>query len=306
VAPRVLIVDDDVDVREVLRIRLERDGLEVHLARDGGEALESARMLTPDVVLLDIVMPDSDGFEVCRELKADTRTRGCAVMFLTARGASRDEASGLIAGADDYIVKPFDLDDVSTRVRLALGDGDSTATTVDTPAPAAEPAEGSEPFRLRAKILTVSDGVAEGTRDDASGRALIEHLTAAGFEVDDTAVVADGVKSVAEALRGLIGGSYPGVVLTCGGTGFGPRDLTPEGTRAVIDREAPGLAEAMREASNRPDKPFGMLSRGVCGSVGTTLVCNLPGSAAGAVECIEAILPALPHALELLAGRRPH
>lgn len=158
---------------------------------------------------------------------------------------------------------------------------------------------------LTARVLTVSDGVAEGTREDRSGVALFERLEAAGFHVDDRRVCADGVESVAQALRELADG-FAGVIITTGGTGFGPRDLTPEGTRAVIDREAPGLAEAMRIASNADGRPFGMLSRGVCGTVGGALVCNVPGSASGAVECLEAVLPALPHALELLGGGRPH
>jgi molybdenum cofactor synthesis domain-containing protein len=100
--------------------------------------------------------------------------------------------------------------------------------------------------------------------------------------------------------------AFAGLVVTTGGTGFGPRDLTPEGTRSVIDREAPGLAEAMRRVSDTDDRAFGMLSRGICGTVGEAIVCNLPGSSSGAVECLEAILPAVPHALELLAGEHPH
>jgi molybdenum cofactor synthesis domain-containing protein len=158
---------------------------------------------------------------------------------------------------------------------------------------------------LHAKVLTVSDGVAEGSRDDASGVALVAALEDAGFTVDEHRVTADGVDAVAAALRELTSG-FAGLVVTTGGTGFGPRDLTPEGTRAVIEREAPGLAEAMRLASNAGGKPFGMLSRSVCGTVGAALVCNLPGSSSGAVECLEAVLPAVPHALDLLAGGRPH
>jgi len=158
---------------------------------------------------------------------------------------------------------------------------------------------------LAAKILTVSDGVAEGVRDDASGRALLQRLTEAGFVVVEQRVVPDGVESVAEALRNLATG-FRGLVVTTGGTGFGPRDLTPEGTRRVIDREAPGLAEAMRIASNAGGRTFGMLSRGVCGTLGEALVCNLPGSAGGAVECLEAVLPAIGHVLDLLAGGQPH
>jgi molybdopterin adenylyltransferase len=158
---------------------------------------------------------------------------------------------------------------------------------------------------LRAKVLTVSDGVAAGSRDDKSGTALVARLRDAGYDVAAHEVTADGRDPVADALRALTAG-FAGLVVTTGGTGFGPRDLTPEGTRAVIEREAPGLAEAMRRASDRGDRAFGMLSRGVCGAVGQALICNLPGSSTGAVECLETALPALPHALELLAGEHPH
>lgn len=152
----------------------------------------------------------------------------------------------------------------------------------------------------RAKVLTVSDGVVAGTREDRSGDALVDRLTAAGFEIVDRRVVADGVEPVAEALREQAAG-FEGLIVTTGGTGFGPRDLTPEGTKAVLDREAPGLAEAMRLAN-----PLGRLSRATAGAVGTALVLNTPGSTTGAVECLDAVLDVVPHALELLAGGRPH
>jgi len=151
---------------------------------------------------------------------------------------------------------------------------------------------------LAAKVLTVSDGVVGGTREDRSGQQLVERLTAGGYEVVDRRVVADGVETVAGALGDMAAG-FAGLLITTGGTGFGPRDLTPEGTRQVLDREAPGLAEAMRLAN--PSK--GRLSRGLAGTLGQCLVVNTPGSSAGAVESLEAVIDVLPHALDLLAGR---
>lgn len=151
-----------------------------------------------------------------------------------------------------------------------------------------------------AKVLTVSDGVAAGTREDRSGAALADQLVAAGFTVVDRAVTADGVDPVAKALTALTR-DFTGLVVTTGGTGFGPRDLTPEGTRAVIEREAPGLAEAMRLVN-----PAGRLSRGVAGTVGRALVLNAPGSMTGAIECLDAVIDVVPHALDLLSGGRPH
>jgi molybdenum cofactor synthesis domain-containing protein len=156
----------------------------------------------------------------------------------------------------------------------------------------------------RATVITVSDSVARGAREDVSGRELGRLLTGAGYAVEGPVVVADEHAAIVAALRAAAARSA--LVVTTGGTGFGPRDLTPEGTRMVIDREAPGMAEAMRRASDTPGKPFGMLGRGVCGTVGQALVCNLPGSSNGALECVEVIIPAVPHALDLLAGGRPH
>jgi molybdenum cofactor synthesis domain-containing protein len=158
---------------------------------------------------------------------------------------------------------------------------------------------------MRAKVLTVSDGVADGTRDDKSGRALVEALGGAGFDVVEHRVTADGIEEVATALRSLTDG-FAGLVVTTGGTGFGPRDLTPEGTRAVIEREAPGIAEAIRRASDEGGRGFGMLARGVAGARGQALICNLPGSRSGALEGLDVVLPVVGHALELLAGGHPH
>jgi molybdenum cofactor synthesis domain-containing protein len=153
---------------------------------------------------------------------------------------------------------------------------------------------------LLAKVITVSDGVAGGGREDRSGPILVEHLAAAGYDVVAHVAVADGTESVAAALRAACAG-FAGLVVTTGGTGFGPRDLTPEGTLEVVDREAPGLAEAMRLVS-----PLGRLSRAVAGTVGQAVVLNTPGSTKGCVETLDAVLDVLPHALGLLAGEQPH
>ena len=149
--------------------------------------------------------------------------------------------------------------------------------------------------RLPAKVLTVSDGVIHGTRVDTSGAALVELLVAHGFDVVETKVVEDGSDSVAAALTALTDG-FAGLVVSTGGTGFAPRDETPEGTRRVIEREAPGLAEAMRLVN-----PLGRLSRGVVGVRGQAIICNTPGSPKGCVEQLSAVIDVLPHALRLLA-----
>ena len=149
---------------------------------------------------------------------------------------------------------------------------------------------------LTAKVLTVSDGVVAGTRDDRSGVVLVERLRDAGFEVVEHRVVADGRQSVGEALAELAL-DFHGLIISTGGTGFGPRDLTPEGTRVVLDREAPGLAEAMRAVN-----PLGRLSRGLAGTRGTALIINTPGSPGGALESLEAVLDVIPHAIRLLTG----
>jgi molybdopterin adenylyltransferase len=147
----------------------------------------------------------------------------------------------------------------------------------------------------RAKVLTVSDGVVHGTRDDLSGRALVDHLSTHGFDVVDHRVTADGADLVATTLTEMCEG-FGGLVVSTGGTGFAPRDQTPEGTRAVVEREAPGLAEAMRLCN-----PLGRLSRGIAGIRGQAIIVNTPGSTKGCVEQLDAVIDVLPHALRLLA-----
>ncbi len=152
------------------------------------------------------------------------------------------------------------------------------------------------PAPLHAKVLTVSDGVFHGVRDDTGGRGLVAHLSANGFEVVDHRVTGDGADEVARVLIEM-STDFAGLIVTTGGTGFAPRDQTPEGTRSVIEREAPGLAEAMRLIS-----PHGRLSRGVAGIRGQAVICNTPGSPKGTIEQIDAVLDVLPHALRLLAS----
>ena len=146
----------------------------------------------------------------------------------------------------------------------------------------------------------MSDSVVAGSRTDTSGTALVEALQGHGFLVVDVRTVPDGVMAVSAALGELATG-FHGLVVTTGGTGFSPTDLTPEATRTAIEREAPGLGEAMRAVS-----PLGRLSRGVAGTIGSCLIVNVPGSTQGAVESIGAIIDVVPHALELLGGGHPH
>lgn len=152
---------------------------------------------------------------------------------------------------------------------------------------------------MKAAVLTVSDGVAAGTREDASGDLLATLLESDGFEVDRR-VVPDDADAIARALEVL--SSDARVVLTTGGTGVAPRDVTPEATRAVLERDAPGIAQAIRaDAIGRT--PHGLLSRGVAGTRGSTLVVNLPGSTGGCRDGYAVLRPALEHALELLADQ---
>jgi molybdopterin adenylyltransferase len=151
---------------------------------------------------------------------------------------------------------------------------------------------------VRAAVLTVSDGVAAGQRDDRSGDLLAELLEADGYAVERR-VVADDRASVTAALVELADSAE--LVLTTGGTGLGPRDVTPEATVDALDRPAPGIAEAIR-ADAVAKTPHGLLSRGVAGVRGTTLVVNLPGSTGGCRDGYAVIRPALEHALSLLAG----
>ena len=152
---------------------------------------------------------------------------------------------------------------------------------------------------LTAAIITVSTNGAVGKRVDESGPAIRAALEAAGIKVVHTKLVSDGVTPVGNAIREA--SQKANVVITSGGTGLSPNDMTPEATRRVIDREAPGIAEALR-AHSLTKTPHGMLSRGVAGTLGAALIVNLPGSPKAARESLEVLIPVLEHAVELLAG----
>jgi len=157
--------------------------------------------------------------------------------------------------------------------------------------------------RMLAAVVTVSDSCSRGEKTDLSGPAVAEALQRRGFEIVERAVVPDERDDTQKRLIALCGTAR--LVVTTGGTGIAPRDVTPEATRAVCDRLVEGIAEHMRTEGMRKTR-FAALSRGVCGIRGTSLILNLPGSPAGAVESLEAVVDLLPHALELLAGKTEH
>ena len=154
-------------------------------------------------------------------------------------------------------------------------------------------------MNLRVGILTISDRSSRGEREDASGPALLQLVQEVGWFATITAVLPDDESAIREKLMIWADGAELDLILTTGGTGFAPRDVTPEATRAVIEREAPGLAEAMRAASLNVT-PHAMLSRIVTGIRKKTLIINLPGSPKGALENLQVVIPVVPHAIQLL------
>jgi molybdenum cofactor synthesis domain-containing protein len=161
------------------------------------------------------------------------------------------------------------------------------------------------PIEIHAVVITSSDACSVGEREDQSGAALVELLTELGAEIVAKQIVNDDLEPLAEMLRSYSDRREVNLIVTTGGTGFGPRDNTPEATLRVIEREAPGLAEAMR-IQTLQNTPMAMISRGVCGIRSGTLIVNLPGSPKGVRESFAVIKPVLSHAIALLEGKTAH
>jgi len=158
---------------------------------------------------------------------------------------------------------------------------------------------------IKAVVITVSDACSRGEREDASGAALVQLLRGIGAEIFDNRILSDDLEPLVQALKDFAAREDVNLIITTGGTGLGPRDNTPEATQQVIEREAPGIAEAIRAESLKVT-PMGMISRGVCGVRSGTLIVNLPGSPKAVRESFGVIAPVLSHAIDLLEGWTAH
>ncbi|MCC6617418.1 MAG: bifunctional molybdenum cofactor biosynthesis protein MoaC/MoaB [Chloroflexi bacterium] len=305
-APRMVDVGDKpVSVRRAVAaavVRMRPDVLATLLDAGGpkGDAFVTARLAgigaakrTSELIPLCHPLP-LDRVDV--ELTADREAGTVAIRAearVTARTGVEMEAmtAASVAALTMYdMAKALQRDIVIERVALVAKTGGRSGS-LPAPPPAAH----------EAVVVTCSNRSAAGERDDASGPALVAALRDAGFDVAPDAIVTpDDAGQIEALLSGLADSGYR-LIVTTGGTGLSPTDVTPAATRRVIDREAPGLAEMMR-AAGMASTPMAALSRGVVGSRGRTLIANLPGSPRGAAESLAALLPVLRHAIEQLAG----
>jgi cyclic pyranopterin phosphate synthase len=288
-------------------LRMRGDTLATLLDAAGpkGDALVTARLAgiaaakrTADLIPLCHPLP-LDHVEVTVDPDRDAGTlRITAEVRATARTGVEMEAltAASVAALTLYdMAKALQRDLVIERIELLAKEGGRSGPW-RRDGPAARPTAAHE-----AVVVTCSNRSAAGERADASGPALVEAVAAAGFDVEPQAViVADDEEAIARLLIELVGAGHR-LILTTGGTGLTPGDVTPAATRRVIEREVPGLAELMR-ASGIASTPMAALSRGIVGARGVTLIANLPGSPRGALESFEALRPVLRHALDQLAG----
>jgi cyclic pyranopterin phosphate synthase len=290
----------------VVRFRPEVLGTLLDAGGPKGDAFVTARLAgigaakrTADLIPLCHPLPlDRVDVELAADREAGTVTVR-AEARVTARTGVEMEAmvAASIAALTLYdMAKALQRDIVVEQVRLVEKSGGRSG---DYRADVAS--EPVEPAAHEAVVVTCSNRSAAGEREDASGPALVERLRESGFDVaPDALVVADDEDAIASLLARLADAGHR-LIVTTGGTGLTPTDVTPAATRRVIDREAPGLAELMRSVGIA-STPMAALSRAVVGSRGTTLIVNVPGSPKGAIESIDALLPVLRHALEQLAG----
>ncbi|HHM23613.1 MAG TPA: bifunctional molybdenum cofactor biosynthesis protein MoaC/MoaB [Bacteroidetes bacterium] len=226
------------------------------------------------------VTPEKDGLLVRAEVRSVWKT-GVEMEALTA-------VSAALLNAYDML-KPIDSSLTIGEIRLVEKKGGKSDFTESLPRP------------LTAAVLVISDSTFAGKREDKSGRIIEEFLGKQQIEVAHYEVLPDDRKQIAERLRQLADGEQVDLIFTTSGTGLGPKDVTQEATREVIEREAPGIAEAIRKYG-KDRTPYAMLSRGVCGVRGGTLIVNLPGSSRGAKESLEALFPGLLHAFSMMWG----